>query len=364
MTVIRLKLKNQLIITFILTTLILSTYIWYRSPILVSDNTSNEHSVQRVKGCFVILIRNNELDGMVDTMTQVENNFNEKYDYPYVFLNNEEFTPAFKRRVQSLTKARVLFGKINNSMWGYPEYINQTYALECRDRMKEQGVAYGDSESYRHMCRFQSGYFFRHPLLDEFEYYWRLEPYVNYYCSIDYDVFKFMKDHKKKYGFTIALKEHIETVPTLWNTVMEFVKTHPQIANKLPQRNDSLIEFVTSDGGKSYNTCHFWSNFEIGDLSLWRSEEYLQLFNYLDRSGGFFYERWGDAPVHSIAAALLLHKNEFHFFNDIGYRHTSYTHCPVEEKYRIKCSCDPNVNFDYEINLSCLPTYQAALKST
>lgn len=153
MTVIRLKLKNQLILTFILTTLLVSTYLWYRSPILTSDKTSNEHSIQRVKGCLVILIRNNELDGMVDTMTQIENTFNEKYDYPYVFLNNEEFTPTFKKRVQSLTKARVLFGKINSSMWGYPEYINQTYASECRDRMKEQGVAYGDSESYRHMCR-------------------------------------------------------------------------------------------------------------------------------------------------------------------------------------------------------------------
>lgn len=74
--------------------------------------------------------------------------------------------------------------------------------------------------------------------------------------------------------------------------------------------------------------------------------------------------RWGDAPVHSIAAALLLHKEEFHFFNDIGYRHTSYTHCPVEEKYRSKCSCNPNINFDYDINLSCLPIYEAAMAST
>lgn len=33
-------------------------------------------------------------------------------------------------------------------------------------------------------------------------------------------------------------------------------------------------------------------------------------------------KRWGDAPVHSIAAAMMLRKEEFHFFNDIGYRHT------------------------------------------
>lgn len=48
--------------------------------------------------------------------------------------------------------------------------------------------------------RFQSGFFFRHPLLDAYDYYWRLEPDVDYYCDIDYDVFKFMRNNGKKYG--------------------------------------------------------------------------------------------------------------------------------------------------------------------
>jgi hypothetical protein len=48
--------------------------------------------------------------------------------------------------------------------------------------------------------RFQSGFFFRHPLLDQYDYYWRVEPDVDYYCDVDYDVFKFMRDNNKKYG--------------------------------------------------------------------------------------------------------------------------------------------------------------------
>ena len=31
-----------------------------------------------------------------------------------------------------------------------------------------------------------------------------------------------------------------------------------------------------------------------------------------------FPQRWGDAPVHSIGAALFAKKEEIHFFNDIG----------------------------------------------
>jgi alpha 1,2-mannosyltransferase len=37
-------------------------------------------------------------------------------------------------------------------------------------------------------------------MLDEYDYYWRIEPDVDYYCDIDYDVFKFMRDNNKKYG--------------------------------------------------------------------------------------------------------------------------------------------------------------------
>lgn len=108
----------------------------------------------KVKGCYVILIRNSELDGIASTITQIENTFNSKFDYPYVFFNDEPFTDNFKSTVASLTKSRVLFGLLNSTMWGYPDFIDQEYAAECRKSMTELGIPYASSESYRHMCRF------------------------------------------------------------------------------------------------------------------------------------------------------------------------------------------------------------------
>lgn len=67
-----------------------------------------------------------------------------------------------------------------------------------------------------------------------------------------------------------------------------------------------------------------WSNFEIGDLNFWRSEAYMKFFEHLDKAGGFYYERWGDAPVHSIGAALFARKEQIHWFEDIGYRHEPF----------------------------------------
>jgi alpha 1,2-mannosyltransferase len=36
--------------------------------------------------------------------------------------------------------------------------------------------------------------------------------------------------------------------------------------------------------------CAVWSNFEIADMNLWRSEAYTKYFDHLEASGGFYYE--------------------------------------------------------------------------
>jgi len=208
-----------------------------------------------------------------------------------------------------------------------------------REKMKD--IIYGDSESYRHMCRYESGFFFRHPLMLKYDFYWRVEPGVEFHCDVDYDPFLFMQQEDKKYSFTISLREYVDTIPTLWQSVKRFMKHYPQ---HIKQPNS--MNFISDDGGLSYNLCHFWSNFEIGSLNFFRSEAYIKYFEFLDMEGGFFYERWGDAPVHSIAAALLLHPNEIHFFNTIGYTHPPFTHCPTDPILQRKCYCNPGDNFD------------------
>ncbi|RUS25501.1 nucleotide-diphospho-sugar transferase [Jimgerdemannia flammicorona] len=65
---------------------------------------------------------------------------------------------------------------------------------------------------------FESGFFFRHPLLDEFDYYWRVEPSVEFFCDIDYDPFLYMQYTGKKYGewCTAAVEGYI-WMPSLFN---------------------------------------------------------------------------------------------------------------------------------------------------
>lgn len=307
----------------------------------------NDHAIKRENAAFVVLARNSDLNGLRESMQMMEDRFNNKFHYPWVFLNNEPFDDKFKEWTTGLSSGKTYYGELAPEMWGYPDWIDQQKAKESREEMERNQVIYGGMESYRHMCRFQSGFFFRHPLMDQFDYYWRVEPDVKFSCDVDYDPFKVMREKDLKYGFAISLHEYENTIPTLWETTKDFMNKYPQ---HIVPKNDSesLMSWVSNDGGNSYNLCHFWSNFEIASLAFLRSQKYIDYFNHLDKAGGFFYERWGDAPVHSIAAALMLKKSEVHYFYDIGYYHNPFTNCPSEPGWLAaeKCNCDPDQNIN------------------
>ena len=134
-----------------------------------------------------------------------------------------------------------------------------------------------------------------------------------------------MAKANKTYGFTIAVKELKETVPNifryasayknvnnitskgLWEMFLEPPPEKPTSSPKDdPKYKEPLPEEILSTepghgnlpdidpeamNGEVYNMCHFWSNFEIARLDWFRSKEYQDFFNMMDRSGGFWMER-------------------------------------------------------------------------
>lgn len=287
----------------------------------------------KANAVVIILCRNTDLLGISKALRNFEQKFNAKFGYPYVFLNDVPFTDVFKSGIEQLNLVgSSQFGHIPTEHWSYPSWIDREKARLSRVNLQKKKVIYGGLESYRHMCRFNSGFFYRQDLILTYDYYWRIEPDVEFLCDIDYDPFLYMQEHKKIYGFTITLGEIHATIPSLWNTTRDFIRKNPSLVDA--KRN--MLKFFMNPNG-SYNLCHFWSNFEIADLRFYRSEAYSRYFDYLDRSGGFFYERWGDAPVHSLAVGMFLDRSQVHFFNDIGYRHPPFMHCPISS---IKASGD------------------------
>lgn len=210
---------------------------------------------ERMNATFVTLARNTDLWEIAKSIRQVEDRFNRKFNYDWVFLNDKPFDDTFKKVTTSLISGKTHYGVIPTEHWSFPEFIDQEKARKVREDMAERKIIYGDSVSYRHMCRFESGFFFRHPLMNQFEWYWRVEPSIELYCDINYDTFKYMQDHGKKYSFVLSLYEYVETIPTLWDSVKGFMKKYPE---HIAQGNS--MGFLSDNNGDTYNHCHFVSN--------------------------------------------------------------------------------------------------------
>ncbi|ODV85624.1 glycosyltransferase family 15 protein [[Candida] arabinofermentans NRRL YB-2248] len=291
---------------------------------------ANPDEYERANATLTVLVRNKELLKVISTIKQIESKFNNKYHYPYVFLNDEKFTDKFKERILKVVSGEAYFETIDKKIWNQPSNIDKQKQHDSMNIMNAEGVGYAKMISYHNMCRYYSMNFFNHPRMKQFKYYWRFEPGTHYYCDINYDVFKFMQSNNKKYGFTIALYDVEQSVRTLWPSTLEFLEMNPHYLNE-----NSAIKFLTenlqnphkTEVANGYSTCHFWSNFEIADMDFYRDEAYTKWVEYLDSKGGFYYERWGDAPVHSIGLSLFADKKDIHWFRDIGYKHDPYTLC-------------------------------------
>ncbi|CAI4987646.1 CGH_1_HP_G0064730.mRNA.1.CDS.1 [Saccharomyces cerevisiae] len=364
---------------------------FYSNCVNTQDYLLNPSYIKQ-NASFVMLTRNGELEDVIKTINSIEEHFNQWFHYPYVFLNDQPFEEDFKAKVRDVTVgALVEFGTIDEISWNFPSDVKDTF--EFYNAIEDQGdrsILYGNLESYHKMCRFYSGLFYKHPLVQKYEWYWRLEPDVEFFCDITYDPFLEMLRTNKKYGFTIIIPELYWTVPNLFRHTKSFIsqkgvtlgslwklftkdydifesddpelrdwinydfqakaKISEKIAiEQLLKKGDDFQQINDDKEGimnlihkarsrkhivedkffnEEYNLCHFWSNFEIARLSVFDNDIYNSFFQYLEKSGGFWEGKMGDAPVHSIGLSLTLDLDDVHYFRDIGYRHSTIQHCP------------------------------------
>jgi len=66
----------------------------------------------RINATLLSLVRNEEVDGMVQAMQDLERTWNHKFNYPWTFFNDVPFTEEFKRRTSAETKAVCNYGKL------------------------------------------------------------------------------------------------------------------------------------------------------------------------------------------------------------------------------------------------------------
>jgi alpha 1,2-mannosyltransferase len=71
----------------------------YQTPLpeeYYNNSTRPSPQGRKANAVIVMLARNGDLGGITSSVKQMEDRFNKKFQYPYVFLNEELFSDDFK----------------------------------------------------------------------------------------------------------------------------------------------------------------------------------------------------------------------------------------------------------------------------
>ncbi|CAF0734293.1 unnamed protein product, partial [Didymodactylos carnosus] len=190
---------------------------------------------------------------------------------------------------------------------------------------------------YYHMCQFNAIMLHKHPLITYFDYYWRLDSHSYIMTNINYDLFDFMRINHLKYGFIMVDEDADHYLTNLWETFTDYLKHHCLS----PSEN---IRQAQTNFFAQYNMKIIYNNFFIVKTDIWQQPQISNFLSHLDKVGGIYKYRWGDAPIHTLIISQFLNRNEVVRFRDIGYFHKQEFVCPNT----ITSECNPKEYFLYK----------------
>ncbi|TFK62363.1 nucleotide-diphospho-sugar transferase [Pluteus cervinus] len=314
---------------------LLPTRRWSSSSIAFLQEAVVDEADIRPNAAIVIMISPRRLTETLMALKNIEDRFNRRLKYPYVLLTDSatNISDELSEKVRCITEGRATIAHLPEEMWAVPDWLDQ-------ERIRHSLDSIGFSLAYRSMCRFYSGFFWRHPALISYDWLWRLDTDITFHCDVQYDPIRRMIKSGALYGFVQVSGDAIGVQESLARNVSQFLHSRPELL--VPDAN---LAFSWKNVSKAlqgqadnddWTVSVMYNNFEISHRSVWSSPTYQAFFEYLDQQGGFFYERWGDAPVHSYGVSMVLKKDQAIQFSDLGYQHKDWGYeCPSQPQ----CAC-------------------------
>jgi alpha 1,2-mannosyltransferase len=253
-------------------------------------------------------------------------NFNKKYNYPVIILHEGDYDDNAQSEIKNSIRQNhrhvVTFKQIDKGDFDVPSHIDK----ERLEKVVElQPVPYWRNGRYRSMCYFWIKHFFKYT--NDFDYVMRLDDDSIIEEPIVTDLFQTMVE--KEYVYISNLL-HVDCGICNYGMKEMFEKILPSaksqlndkmfIKSKIPKNTvimDKFKELYRLNEGKNLEIETFnddietemplmyYNNFFITDTRFWKREEVKYIIDAIDKHGGIFYYRYGDAPLHTIIVSLL-----------------------------------------------------------
>lgn len=238
--------------------------------------------------CILYLVRSSDqdLEDFNKSLKLIEQNLLPYTNSTDVLVFCEDTFEDYKSKVQ--TNLNIRYETIEFKVPNYPqEIIDQIPEFFPHPTHGNGPVDWGHpgfSMGYRHMCRFFSGELYTYSVLKEYDYYLRLDTDSFIHTPLNYDIFEWAKENECYYGYIAPAiqKDNPKVIEGLWDCVDQM---YP---NEIPEG------------------MMFYTNFELGKVDWFLTSEYMNFYNSLDSTGGFYIKRWGDAPIKFLGINLFM----------------------------------------------------------
>lgn len=185
---------------------------------------------QRPRAAFVSLAHEHDLPAILSSISQLEETYNHRYRYPWVFFSTQPLSEDFRQQTSNATGAVCLYEVITKENLISPKQPSAFNALPPRHLPGQEAVSEdGHSTPFLgQISHWNSGPFAREKRLRDYDWVWRIEPGAQFTHDIKFDVFRFMRDHEIAYGFNEALLDKDE-LRTHSQPVKSFIDKHPDL---------------------------------------------------------------------------------------------------------------------------------------
>jgi hypothetical protein len=264
------------------------------------------------KNCIVYLIRASEKDvsEFIKSVHSLENYFLNNNSCDILCFHEANLKPHIDK-IKKEIKTKLNFFEIEFSLPDFYENfdIPEFFPHPTHGNGPLAWGHPGFSMGYRHMCRFFTGEIYKQPQLGKYDYYMRMDTDSFILGPVNYDVFCYMKQNNKKYGYIARAVQHDnpKVIEGLWGT-----------SSKWYEKNDTLCIRSPSQIPEGMM---YYTNFEIGDIKWFRNSTYMDYYHFLDKEGGMLTKRWGDAPIRFLALNMFMPDHNKYPIYDIPYQH-------------------------------------------
>ncbi|KAM5370927.1 hypothetical protein ACJZ2D_008240 [Fusarium nematophilum] len=329
-----------------------STVLWAGLLVLLHLTTfvrglaSSPYTDTPPRAALVTLTHEDDLGAMLFTMKQLEDKFNSRYHYHWVFFSTQELGDDFKELTSNATNATCIYEVIPDENWSIPGWTDQhNTPMSQEAHMDHDSETLRPTTNIRQMNRWNSAPFAKERRLRDYDWFWRVEPGAQLTQDVPFDVFRFMRDNGIAYGFNRVILGQT-SLRALSPRIKSFVDMHPDLLHEeadiswlLDHASDSVTsssalgddsEDSLMEEGKGVLSS-VYPTFEIGSLAFFRSPNHVAFFDHLDSAGDFKYRRVDDVPVHTLSASMFLPRQSVWNFRKKDMRHRArHAHRPSQ----------------------------------